>query len=241
MANNQIEKFGLRTVAGFMIVLASTAHATDREQPTSIQIGSSEFAGWWKAEARTLVDWTRDGPVMTGLECTASHDRDGTPMQLTVLHPTESSEFRYSFHFNLKEGELIDRKVESITVGGRPYQLKSVQSRIGPWIGGSAGIVLPYGLGREMFRPNETYPWLPIEFLIPQFFEAEGIFLGTAGEFEVEHGEYERRFGSIYIDMDGFKDAMLWCYNRVNPNSKLAKESAANLREELGKQGEGGN
>ncbi|WP_156843170.1 hypothetical protein [Novosphingobium aquimarinum] len=74
-----------------------------------------------------------------------------------------------------------------------------------------------YGLSRDMFRPNETYPWLPIEFLIPQFFEVEGITLGIAGEFEVEHSEYETRYEDLYIDMDEFKHVFRWCMGQVNP------------------------
>lgn len=71
-----------------------------------------------------------------------------------------------------------------------------------------------------MVRPDETYPWTPIEFLMPQFFEAEEVRIGISGEAEIKHGDYETRYEEIDADMDGFKEAMNWCFDQVNPSEK---------------------
>ena len=143
-------------------------------------------------------------------------------MQIMVSHPVETSEYRYDFTFNMPDNDMIERRVETITVGGRPYLREYIQSRIIPWFGvyDEGDIILPYGLSRDMFRPNETYPWLPVEFLIPQFFEVEGITLGIAGDFEIEHGKYERRYEELYIDMGEFKHVFRWCMEQVNPTER---------------------
>lgn len=143
-------------------------------------------------------------------------------MEVSITHPVESARYDFRFGFPLPETDLINRQVETITVGGRPYHRRSIQSRMLPAFGRKPGnadeIILAYGLGRDMFRPNEEYPWLPVEFLIPQFFEVEGITLGISGEFEIKHGDYEKRYESSYISMDGFREGMLWCYDQVNPS-----------------------
>lgn len=199
--------------------LAYPANAAD--QPDHYVLAIKEFGGW-NTQSRVLVSWNRDKPVMTGLECIVTHDRqlqtDKPPMEIGISHPVESADFKFRFTFNLPDADLIDRKVETITVGGRPYQVKSVQSRIVPWFGLPDGDILLYGYGRTMFRPTETYPWLPLEFLIPQFFEVEGITLGISGQFEIKHGDYEKRYEELYIRMDDFKEALGWCYEQVNPS-----------------------
>lgn len=227
----------IRLVIGLVATTGIILPVQAQDRRDFYVLGSSEPGSWWKTEARALVNWNGDEPVMTGLECVIMHDRyleDGKPpMEIAVSHPTESGEYRFRFQFNLAEGKLINRKVETITVGGRPYRLESVQSRIVPWVGGQTGIILTYGIGREMFRPNETYPWLPIEFLIPQFFEVEGITLGLSGDFEIEHGEYERRYEDLYIDMDGFKESMDWCYRHVNPTHERELELSSKLKKQM--------
>ena len=224
-------------IALLALAPAGPLHAQDR--PEHYVLGSSE-SGWWKATSRILVDWQQDRPAMSGLECAVIHDRylqDGKPpMELSIAHPVESAEYRYRFRFNLADAATIDRTVATITVGGRPYQRRTIQSRVTPWFGGHSadGIVLSYGIGREMFRPDETYPWMPLEFLIPQFFEVEGIKLGVSGRFEVEHGEYETRFEELHIDMDGFREVLRWCFEQVNPLGRDV-ELPAELRRRIGK------
>ncbi len=228
----------LRLLAAVVATAGSTEPLHAQDRPDFIAFAEEEAGGWWETEARALLDWRDGAPLMTGLECVANHNRYGRPpLQIAVTHPMESGDYRFRFQFALTDGELIDRQVETITVGGRPYQIKSVQSRIIPWIGGPGenDIVLTYGIGRDMFRPNEGYPWLPIEFLIPQFFEVEGIELGISGQFEIEHGEYERRYEEVYIDMDGFKEAMSWCYNHVNPDHEFEDELSTELRRRMAK------
>ena len=216
--------------------LATPLSAQDRPEHYVLETMES---GWWTGASRVLVDWRGDRPVMTGLECLVRHNRylqDGQPpMEMTITHPVESGDYRFGFLFNLDGGDLTDREVETITVGGRPYRRQNVQSRIIPWFGeyGPDDIILAYGIGRQMFRPDETYPWLPLEFLIPQFFEVEGIKLGISGRFEIEHGEYETRFEELYIDMDGFRETVAWCYQQVNPPGDRDVELPAELRQRL--------
>lgn len=212
-----------RHLIAFLPFLAGLATASNaQDHPDQYALDADEFS-WWKTESRVLVEWRNDKPVMSGLECSVRHDRylqDGKPpLEIAIVHPVESAEYRFGFTFNLGDTKLISRTVETITVGGRPYQRKIIQSRIIPAFGAyqPGDIILSYGIGRDMFRPNENYPWLPVEFLIPQFFEVEGIVLGVAGDFQIEHGEYEKRYEEIYIDMDGFKEAVQWCYEQVNP------------------------
>ena len=217
------------------VVTVSPTYAQNAERPDYYVSGEID-QGWWKAESRILVDWDQNKPRMTGLECLASHDRylqgGQPPMQIMVSHPVESGDYRYRFTFNLPDDDMIERRVETITIGGRPYRRENLQSRIIPWFGvhGEGNIILTYGLSRDMFRPNETYPWLPIEFLIPQFFEVEGITLGIAGEFEIEHGEYETRYEDLYIDMDEFQHVFRWCMEQVNPPARNNVELPAELK-----------
>jgi len=216
---------------------ASPLHAQD--WPEHYVLATFKEGPWWKAETRVLVDWPQDKPVMTGLECTASSVRTleagKPPMEITVSHPVESSAYHFRFSFNLAEGALTDRNVETITVGGRPYQRKNVQARIVPWFGvyGPDDAILSYGLAREMFRANETYPWLPIEFLIPQFFEVEGITLGVSGNFEVTHGNYEKRYEDLRIDMEGFRETFSWCLKQVNAAGDRKIELPAELKKRI--------
>lgn len=212
--------FLLLATASTFLVGIGTAHADDK--PDFYTLETTSPGSWWKAESRVLVDWGAGGPKMSGLQCVLKHDRQGMPpMQIAISHPIESARYDFRLGFSLPDTDLISRQVETITVGGRAYQRRSIESRMtaafGPEREGD-DIILAYGLGRDMFRPNEDYPWLPIEFLIPQFFEVEGIFLGVSGEFEIKHGEYEKRYESIYINMAGFKEGMLWCYNQINPS-----------------------
>ncbi len=206
--------------AGLLATAGSQAMALDNHPDFFVLEKTDEF-GWWRAESRVHVDWNGDTPAMTGLECVAEDERQGS-LKIAVLHPVESADFRYSFQFSLADGDLIDRKVETLGVGGRTYQFKTVQARIVPWFGvhGPDDVVLAYGLGRAMVRPNETYPWTPIEFLMPQFFEAEEVRIGASGQSEITHGDYETRYEEIEVDMDGFKDAMKWCFDRVNPSGE---------------------
>jgi hypothetical protein len=221
-----------------LTVPAGPANAQDRPDHYVL---ATEESDSWTAEARILVDWDRDKPVMTGLECVTRADSESQngkpPLEIGVRHPVESGEYKFQFTFNLPDSELTDRTVETITVGGRPYHRRVIQSRIIPYFGGSApdGIVLSYGIGRDMFRPTENYPWLPVEFMIPQFFEVEGITLGISGQFEIEHGEYEKRFETLYIHMDGFRETLSWCYAQVNPAGGRKLEFPAALTKKLEK------
>lgn len=214
-----MREWGLLVAIFVMVGLSASLHA--QEYPDSYALAAEDSFSW-KAESRILVDWEGDRPIKTGLKCVARHDRNlqggKPPLEITLMHPIESGDYRFGLHFNLPDTDLINRNVETITIGGRPYQREIVPSRI---IGFTKpeDIILAYGIGRQMFRSNETYPWLPIEFLVPQFIEVEGIELGISGDFEVEHGEYERRYEAIYIDMDGFKEILRWCYEQVNPTA----------------------
>ncbi len=229
-------------VAWLALAPASPLRAQDRPEHFALDRSQS---GWWTGQSRILVDWNEDGPVMTGLECIASHDRElggSEPvMEVTLSHPVESSDYRFALRFNLADTELSEREVATITVGGRPYQRGNVQSRIVPWFGAyrPGDVILAYGLGRDMFRPDESYPWLPVEFLIPRFFEVEGIQLGIAGRFEVAHGEYETRHESLHIDMDGFKETLRWCVQEVNPPSDREIRLPAELRRMIDRPGFG--
>lgn len=228
--------YALKLVSPIMLAVGSPAYAGTI--PDFYTMESASLASWWKAESRILVRWNNDKPVMRGFECVISHDREGTPpMEVAMSHPVESASYEFRFKFDLADDDLINRKVETITVGGRPYQRKVVQSRIIPAFGvhGPDDIVLAYGIGRDMFRPNDEYPWLPLEFLIPQFFEVEGIFLGISGEFEIKHGEYEKRYESVYVDMDGFKETMKWCYDEINPSGQRDLKLPPELKRHLGK------
>ena len=219
-------------------ILPSVTAAQAPEQPEAYVLEHSE-AGWWKATSRVQVDWPQDRPVMSGLECTLSHERElqggQPPMELSLSHPAESAEYRFRLRFNLPDRELSDRQVATITIGGRPYQRRTVQSRVVPWFGPSSpdGVVLTYGLARDMFRPDESYPWLPLEFLIPRFFEVESIKLGISGQHEVAHGDYETRFEEISIDMEGFREGLLWCFDQVNPPAGTQGALPAELRQRL--------
>jgi len=216
---------------------ASPLRAEDR--PEHYVLATFEGRPWWKAQSRVLVDWRTDKPVMAGLECVTSYVRtlrDGQPpMEISVSHPVESAAYDFRFHFNLGEAGLTDRKVETITVGGRPYQRQGVGSRVVPWFGvhGPNDVILSYGIARDMFRPNEAYPWLPVEFLIPQFFEVDGITLGISGNFEVSHGNYEKRYEDLRIDMSGFKEAFSWCIRQVNASGDRKVELPAELKKRI--------
>jgi len=222
-----------------ILMTAFASSVTAQTQPDSYRLETHDTASRWIAESRVIVDWRENRPAMTGLECTASHDRNlqagRPPMEIIVSHPVESGDFSYRFRFNLAENGIIDRGVETVTIGGRPYHRRSIQSRIIPWFGahGADDIILAYGIGREMFRPNESYPWLPLEFLIPQLFEVEGITLGIAGNFEIAHGEYERRYEELYIDMEGFKESLQWCQEQVNPSGEHERPLPAELRSRI--------
>ena len=176
---------------------------------------------------------------MTGLECVLSPNRElqasRPPMEVSVSHPVESAQYRYAIRFNLPDGVLTSRAVSTLSVGGRPYQRQIVESRIIPWFGTlpADGIVLAYGIGREMYRPSEDYPWLPLEFLIPRFLEVESIRLGISGQFEVEHGDHETRYEELSIDMDGFKEGLAWCSGQVNPLADRPVQLPAELRQRL--------
>lgn len=230
---------GIAWLLAAMIAAPSTRAQND-EQP-DYYVSGDTGAGGWKAESRILVEWDQNKPRMTGLECVASHYRNlqggEPPMQISISHPVESADYRYRFTYNLPDNDLIERRVETITIGGRPYRREYIQSRIIPWFGvyGDDDLILTYGIGRDMFRPDETYPWLPIEYLIPQFFEVDGITLGIAGEFETEHGEYETRYDDIYIDMDEFKDIVQWCMEAVNPSGGAQVEYPEELMRRLGR------
>ena len=223
-------------ISALTLGAALPAPAYAEEHPDFYVLDTAELASWWKAEVRAQIDWDNDAPTMKGLECVVSHDRylqnGNPPMEVIVTHPVESAEYAFRFRFNLVDDDLIHREVQTITVGGRPYQRKIVQSRIVSWlpVKGPGVIILTYGLGRDMFRPNETYPWLPTEFLIPQFFEVEGINLGISGDFEITHGEYQTRYGELYIDMDGFKETVNWCYDQINPDQQREEELEAVLK-----------
>lgn len=216
---------------------ASSLHAKD--EPSHYVLATFDEASWWKAQSRVLVDWPDGKPVMAGLECTASHNRNlqagKPPMEIVISRPVESAAYNFRFHFNLAEGDLTNPRVESVTVGGRPYQVKLIQSRVIPWFGvhkpGDA--ILMYGIGRQMFRANDSYPWLPVEFLIPQFFEVEGIRLGIAGDFEISHGDYEKRYQELYIDMEGFKETLGWCYQQINPSGDRKIELPSELKRRI--------
>ena len=227
---------GPRLISAIALAAGLPGPAHAQEHPDFYVLDTAEVASWWKAVARAQMDWDNETPTMKGLDCVVSHDRylqDGKPpVEITITHPVESGDYSFRFNFNLADTDLIDRQVETITVGGRPYRRASVESRIVPWLPVMSPdtIILAYGIGREMFRPNETYPWLPIEFLIPQFFEVEGIVLGISGEFEIEHGEYETRYEDLYIDMDGFKESLAWCYDQVNPDRRREMELEEELR-----------
>jgi hypothetical protein len=200
------------------------------EKPDFYVLASEEFS-WWEAESRVLVDWDKR-PRMTGLDCKATSARE-RHLSVNLMHPAESAEFRYSFEFKLPDTNLINRNVQSISVGGRSYQFKYLQVRIIPWFGvyGPDEVVLAYGITRAMVRPNENYGWYPLEFLLPQFFEAEEARLSVAGEFEIDHGNYETRFEELRVDMDGFKEAMKWCSDQVNPSK--AAEFPSELKKAL--------
>lgn len=206
--------------AALFLALAPKAQASDN-LPDFYTLAKNGDFGWWSAESRVLVDWKGDAPIMTGLECLAEDSRQGI-LKVGLRHPVESAQFDYTFEFNLPDGALIERKVESIGVGGRTYQFKRAQVRVIPWFGvhGPDEVILAYGLGRAMVRPDEAYPWMPIEFLMPQFFEAEEVRIGISGKAEIKHGDYENRYEEVEADMDGFKEAMSWCFDQVNPSGK---------------------
>lgn len=220
-------------------LLGAAAPLRAQDRPDRYVLAAFKGLPWWKAESRVLVDWRTDKPVMAGLECTASYVRTlqggKPPMEIAVSHPVESAAYDFRFHFNLAEGGLTDRRVETITVGGRPYQRQGVGARVVPWFGvyGPDDPVLSYGIGRDMFRPNETYPWLPVEFLIPQFFEVERIALGTSGNFEVSHGNYEKRYEDLSIDMGGFREAFSWCLKQVNAAGDRKVELPSELKKRI--------
>ena len=50
--------------------------------------------------------------------------------------------------------------------------------------------------------------------------EAEEVRIGISGKAEIKHGDYETRYEEIDADMDGFKEAMNWCFDQVNPSGK---------------------
>lgn len=213
-----------RSAATILLFALAVLHASAgvTERPRDFILSDDEF-GWWSVKSDIVVDWQSEKAVMTGLRCAIRHRRyfqDGkSPMEISITHPVESADYKFQFQFNLPDSDLINRNVETITVGGRPYQRRMVQSRKIPWFGvyEADDMILAFGISREMYRPNESYPWLPLEFLIPQFFEVEGIKLGISGDFEIEHGEYETRYEEIYIDMGEFKQAFDWCYDHINP------------------------
>lgn len=219
-------------LSALYILSVHAAPVVAAENPDFYLLAKEEFS-WWEAESRVLVEWDKK-PRMTGLECKATSRKEGH-FSVSLGHPTESAEFRYSFEFNLPDTELISREVQSISVGGRSYQFDILQVRTIPWFGvhGPDDKILMYGIGRAMVRPNENYGWYPAEFLLPQFFEAEEARLGVAGEFEIDHGNYETRYEELRVDMDGFKEAMKWCFEQVNP-SKVS-ELPSELKEALEK------
>ncbi|WP_287939791.1 hypothetical protein [Sphingopyxis sp.] len=206
--------------AALFLALGPQVHASE-SHPNFYTLAKNGDFGSWASESRILVDWKGDTPIMTGLECLAEDSRKGI-LKVRLRHPVESSQFDYAFEFTLPDGALIDRRVETVGVGGRTYRFKREQVRIIPWFGvyGPDEVVLTYGLGRAMVRPDETYPWTPIEFLMPQFFEAEEVRIGISGKAEIKHGDYETRYEEIDADMDGFKEAMNWCFDQVNPSGK---------------------
>lgn len=230
---------GLIVATAFFALSGLTTPGYAENQPNSFVLSNKNSGGWWKAESRILVDGRSGKPVMRGLECITRHDRNmqngKPPMEISITHPVESGEYKFLFQFNLPDTKLINKNVETITIGGRPYQRRIIQSRVVPWFGvyGPNDIILTYGIGRDMFRPSESYPWQPLEFLIPQFFEVEGIKLGISGEFEIEHGEYEKRYEELYIDMDGFKEALEWCYSQINPPGDDKVELPSELKKWL--------
>lgn len=206
--------------AALLLVLTPNVLASET-RPDFYTLAKNGDFGWWSAEARVLVEWKGDAPIMTGLECLAEDSRQGV-LKVRLRHPVESAQFDYAFEFNLPDGELIERKVESISVGGRAYQFKRAQVRVIPWFGvhGPDEVILAYGLGRAMVRPHEAYPWMPIEFLMPQFFEAEEVRVGISGKAEITHGDYETRYEEVDADMGGFREAMNWCFDQVNPSGE---------------------
>ena len=235
----------MKIVAGILIGLAlqasviAPASAAEREHPDFYILEKENFGGWFQSQSRVLVDWQAGKPIMKGLACTVQQTQNlqnGKPvMEIEISHPMESADYRFRFTFNLPDTDRIDRKIESITIGGRPYEVQGIQSRMMPWFGFEKDQeILAYGLSRTMFRPKDSYPWLPLEFLIPQMFEVEGVTLGVSGQFEIKHGDYEKRYEGIYVDMDGFKEAMNWCYSRVNPSGRARVALPDELKKAIG-------